>query len=52
MGLIEAITRELLHEVKDVSGGIRLHTPAHRPLHEDGSLLCHFCWLFLAHGTT
>ena len=49
--LVEAVARELFHEVEDFRGDFFLHVALGRALHEDGALTLHLFDVLLTHGT-
>ena len=50
--LVEAVARELLHEVEDERGLLLIDTAGNRAIHEDGPLLRHLLGLLLTHRAT
>ncbi|MNP72269.1 hypothetical protein D3C76_1687840 [compost metagenome] len=52
MGFVEAVTGELLYQVEDVTGQVRLDIVGDTTFDETTALLGHLLGLFLTHGPT
>ena len=51
MGLVKTIPSKFLNQVKDLHRQGRINAFVSRPFLKNGTLLGHFLWFFLTHGT-